>query len=430
MSPARLVQLAPGVLVGTSRFMATNTVIVTAGQRALVIDPGVHADELDALAVDVLRRRLDVVGGFATHAHWDHVLWHGDLGDVPRWASTRTATEAAAHHAELIDEAEATTPVDDALLGVLAPVEGALPWDGPEVHLVVHDAHAPGHAALWFPELGLLVAGDMGSDIEVPLLDPDRPGPEALAAHHAGLDALAAVGPVRWAITGHGHACDGDMWRRRLDADRSYLDELATGRASDDPRLCEPWLVRADEAMRAALDKRAWRRFARSLPAPDAEAAREVRAQLRRHLGEAPGLVGGYRALPGEIDLGDAVDEAHLVLPRLGDDGTVTWHPAGGPEEVVGPGLRQPTPGAPEVDPDQLDVLLVPGRLFDTHGIRLGRGGGHYDRLLPRLRPGVAAIGVTTVDRVVPRLPTEAHDAPMAMLATEAGVRAADRTRP
>ena len=79
--------------------------------------------------------------------------------------------------------------------------------------------------------------------------------------------------------------------------------------------------------------------------------------------------------------------------------------------------------GAP-VDPAALDVLLVPGRAFDRRGIRLGRGGGHYDRILPRLRPGVPAVGVTVEERIVPRLPAEPHDVPMTHLATESGVRA------
>lgn len=429
--PGHLRQVAPGVLVATSRFMATSTVVLTAtgaerDDDALVIDPGVHADELDALVAELGERRLRVVGGVATHAHWDHVLWHAGLGDVPRWASPRTVADAEADRADLLAEARATTAVDDDRFARLQPLDGPVPWSGPEVHLVVHDAHCPGHAALHVPERGVLVAGDMGSDVEVPLLAHGVPGPEALLAHHAGIDRLAALTPVDVAVPGHGHPCDGAMWRRRLDADRAYLDDIAAGRPSDDTRLGEPWLVEADEAMRAALAKPEWRRWTRTLP-PVGGAAQAVVARLAGFLGDRPGVVGAYVALPDEVDLEpllEAVDADRFALPRLGDDGTVTWHVDVGGRELHHLGIAQPGVDAPPVDPAELDVLLVPGRVFDRHGIRLGRGGGHYDRVVPRLRPGVPVVGVTVDERLVPRLPTEAHDAPMTHLATQSGVRA------
>jgi len=169
--------------------------------------------------------------------------------------------------------------------------------------------------------------------------------------------------------------------------------------------------------------KAAWRRWVSDLP-PPAETAR-VRAGLHAFLGPSPGLVAAYEALPGEVDLTGLLDglDATLVLPRIEGD-AVTWHVDDGGGEPHRFGMRQPPPHAALVDPGALDVLLVPGRLFDCHGVRLGRGGGHYDRLLPRLRPGVPAIGVTVEARVVASLPREAHDAPMTHLATELGVRA------
>lgn len=427
----RLREVAPGVLVATSRFMATSTVVITAAGRdrddqALVIDPGVHLDELADLAAELAARRLEVVGGIATHAHWDHVLWHPDLADVPRWASPRTVADAEAARADLLAEAHATTAVDEGRFARLRALEGDVPWSGPGVHLVVHDAHCAGHTAVHVPARGLLVAGDMGSDVEVPLLTHGIPGPEALLAHHDGIERLAALAPVDVVVPGHGHDCDAAMWRRRLDADRAYLDDLAAGRPSDDTRLAEPWLVEADEAMRATLTKPEWRRWVRTLPAPDA-AGRAVVDALAAFLGSRPGVVGAYVALRDEVDLEhlvDVVDAELVALPRLGDDGAVTWHADAGARELHHLGISQPPQDAPPVAPADLDVLLVPGRLFDRHGIRLGRGGGHYDRTVPRLRPGVPVVGVTVDERVVPRLPTEAHDAPMTHLATQSGVRA------
>lgn len=447
MGRSHLQEVAPGVLVATSRFLMTNTVVLVTGRRALVVDPGVHPDELVRLVTELDERGLTVVGGFATHAHWDHVLWHPGLGDVPRWASPRTVADAEARRDELVAEAAATTEVDTTTLAHLVAAGETLPWPGPEAVLVEHDAHLRGHAALHVPRRGLLVAGDMGSDVEVPLLDPGVPGPDALAAHHDGLDRLAALEPVEVAVTGHGHVCDGAGWRRRLAADRRYLDQLASGRRSDDPRLVASWLLDADAAMRDALSKPAWRRWARALPSP-APHAPAVRSALAQFLGPSPGTVAAYVALPDEVDLaglfagsagallGGATSEGPggatappvrpgvVALPRIGDDDQVRWHRSGGTGEPHRTGVVQPDADAAPIDPADLDVVLVPGRLFDRHGIRLGRGGGHYDRLVPVLGDQVRVVGVTVDARVVDRLPTEAHDAPMTHLATETGVRA------
>lgn len=401
--------------------MVTNTVVVVHGTDALVVDPGVHVDELDDLADELVARGLRVIGGFATHAHWDHVLWSDRLGEAPRWASETTASLAADEHADLVVAAERITPVDGDRLGSVTGAVDALPWDGPDAVLVEHDGHQRGHTALHVPDLGLLIAGDMGSDAEIPLLEHGIPGPDALAAYLSGLDILSGLPTPEIAVTGHGTVCSGDEWRRRLDADRRYLDRLAAGRDPDDPRLAVDWLRTAHDEMRAALDKPAWRRWARGLDLPVDPAL--VCEPLAEFLGPAPGDVAAYSATTGEIDIASVIAALpDPVLPRIGDDGEVTWHRAGGPLERHRFGMSQPGADAPRVEPSQLDAVLVPGRCFDRHGIRLGRGGGHYDRLVPRLRPGIPVIGVCADDRVVDRLPSDVHDAPMTHLATESGV--------
>jgi glyoxylase-like metal-dependent hydrolase (beta-lactamase superfamily II) len=63
-------------------------------------------------------------------------------------------------------------PLD--LLGLITdlPAEMAqIPWDGPQVRIIEHQAHAPGHAALLIEERGVLVAGDMLCDVLIPMLD-------------------------------------------------------------------------------------------------------------------------------------------------------------------------------------------------------------------------------------------------------------------
>ena len=57
--------------------------------------------------------------------------------------------------------------------------------------------------------------------------------------------------------------------------------------------------------------------------------------------------------------------------------------------------------------------ILVPGLAFDARGYRLGRGAGHYDRLLPRLRPEVSRWALILDCQWVEDLPVEPHDIPL-----------------
>jgi 5-formyltetrahydrofolate cyclo-ligase len=85
----------------------------------------------------------------------------------------------------------------------------------------------------------------------------------------------------------------------------------------------------------------------------------------------------------------------------------------------------QPTTEAPTIDPAAIDVVLVPGVLFDPDGGRLGHGKGYYDRLLSPFRPRPLLIGVTLDRRVVASLPMTATDVWVDSVATESGFREA-----
>jgi glyoxylase-like metal-dependent hydrolase (beta-lactamase superfamily II) len=232
--------VAPGVLVTTSRTMSTTSTVVTGGDDALLIDPAWHPDELSGLADALAARHLRVVGGIATHAHHDHLLWHPRFGDAPRWASRRTEELARTERAVLVDCLGADLPPEIAdLMGRVSSVEGEIPPEslpaGVTAELVVHDGHAPGHTAVWLAESRVLVAGDMLSEQEVPLpFDPDD-----LPSYLTGLDLLAPyVARAAVLIPGHGSPTSDPM--SRLDADRRYLDAVMRGRIPDDPRLLDP----------------------------------------------------------------------------------------------------------------------------------------------------------------------------------------------
>jgi 5-formyltetrahydrofolate cyclo-ligase len=71
------------------------------------------------------------------------------------------------------------------------------------------------------------------------------------------------------------------------------------------------------------------------------------------------------------------------------------------------------------LDGDRPDVLVViPGVAFDRQGTRLGSGLGYYDRALPTI-PLAYRVGVTLEALVVDRLPVDAWDVPMHLIATE-----------
>ena len=114
-----------------------------------------------------------------------------------------------------------------------------------EAQLIVHDGHAPGHGAVFLPDTGVLIAGDMCSDVEIPLLDMVAADP--LGDYRTGLERLAAVSGVRQMVPGHGHVGDAAEFRRRLAADSAYLDALARAEPFDDPRMSRDWMHEAHE---------------------------------------------------------------------------------------------------------------------------------------------------------------------------------------
>jgi 5-formyltetrahydrofolate cyclo-ligase len=111
---------------------------------------------------------------------------------------------------------------------------------------------------------------------------------------------------------------------------------------------------------------------------------------------------------------------AFVPVPGEPDLATfVTWCRGEGKTVVV----PEPSPTAPPpADPATVDVVLVPGVAFTAGGLRLGQGGGWYDRYLALLRDDAVAIGVCFEPQLVDDLPTEEHDAVLDLVITDAGV--------
>ncbi|MGO8959763.1 MAG: MBL fold metallo-hydrolase [Streptosporangiaceae bacterium] len=242
----QLAEVAPGVLVATGEpYTTTSTVVTGHDDRCLVIDPAITVADLLGLAGELDARGLRAQAGWATHPHWDHVLWSRELGDGPRYATPAAAAAAARDRAALIEAAELEVPGHDAeLLGQLRPLEAdQIPWHGPPAQVIAHEGHETGHGAVFLPSTRTLVAGDMCSDIEIPLLG--GMGPDAIARYRDGLDRLAAL-DVRVVVPGHGHAGDRTEFRRRLAADIAYLDDLEAERPCHDRRITG-WLATEHE---------------------------------------------------------------------------------------------------------------------------------------------------------------------------------------
>ncbi|MGD9948737.1 MAG: 5-formyltetrahydrofolate cyclo-ligase [Desulfobulbus sp.] len=85
-------------------------------------------------------------------------------------------------------------------------------------------------------------------------------------------------------------------------------------------------------------------------------------------------------------------------------------------------GIPEPIPSlVPEgiYSPEQLEVVLIPGSVFDLRGYRLGYGGGYYDRFLALSAPNALRIGLAYAFQVVAHIPQQPYDVPMDLLVTE-----------
>ena len=95
------------------------------------------------------------------------------------------------------------------------------------------------------------------------------------------------------------------------------------------------------------------------------------------------------------------------------------------PDNQVEPGylgIPEPFPWLVEqqtVDPALVDVVIVPGSVFDRSGGRLGYGGGYYDRFLAGAAPRAVRIGLAFEQQLVARVPLEPHDQEMDYVVSE-----------
>ncbi len=108
-----------------------------------------------------------------------------------------------------------------------------------------------------------------------------------------------------------------------------------------------------------------------------------------------------------------------VALPKITGPGVMEARRIGSLTELVPDKFGIPAPdGGETLPPEAFDLILVPGAAFTPDGQRLGRGGGYYDRYLPRTR-GVK-LALVRHQFIFPALPTQAHDIPVDILITDA----------
>ncbi|MFK4119147.1 5-formyltetrahydrofolate cyclo-ligase [Streptomyces longwoodensis] len=143
---------------------------------------------------------------------------------------------------------------------------------------------------------------------------------------------------------------------------------------------------------------------------------------------------------PGTLALLDALRArgARVLLPALLPDNDLDWGAYAGEGSLArvqhGGRMALFEPAGARLGPDavtQADVVLLPGLAADARGMRLGRGGGSYDRVLARLeragaRPALVVLLYDT--EVVESVPAEPHDRPVHAVVTPSGVRRFDRS--
>lgn len=169
------------------------------------------------------------------------------------------------------------------------------------------------------------------------------------------------------------------------------------------------------------------RAFARTLEARDRGAAA---AEALRRLVDLPEFarartIAFYAAIADEVPVEAAADTsrqrgAQTVYPVQAAAGLELALSDGGDSLRAGRGgIREPERAASRIRVEDVDAFLVPGLLFDRSCRRLGRGGGHYDRLLKHARAGATPIGICYAERVVEELPEDSWDVAMEIVVTD-----------
>src|SRR5262245_55225618 len=172
--------LGGGVLVRRSVAFQMNSIVLLHAEHAVLVDPGVLSTELDDIAKRVAAARPEKTTLLLTHGHWDHVLgrpwWpsakvvaHDRFAAVVKRDESRIRSEIEAlarEHGESWERGFTAFRPAQSVSGLHVARRG--PWT-----MVLRDAlgHSDSQLSVHLPHSRILLAADMLSDIEIPLLD-------------------------------------------------------------------------------------------------------------------------------------------------------------------------------------------------------------------------------------------------------------------
>jgi 5-formyltetrahydrofolate cyclo-ligase len=170
---------------------------------------------------------------------------------------------------------------------------------------------------------------------------------------------------------------------------------------------------------KAALRRRLLADRARLGPDQRAAAGRALRdAILELPQAQMAGTIAAYYSLASEPDTHGLVYAlwkrgGYVLLPLLRPDADLDWASYEGPDSLrPGPrGLAEPSePSRGPAAVARADLVVVPALAVDRGGVRLGRGGGSYDRALARVGPGIPTIALLYDGELLDEVPAAEHD--------------------
>ncbi len=179
--------------------------------------------------------------------------------------------------------------------------------------------------------------------------------------------------------------------------------------------------------------RREFRSLRRSIPADDRPALdRAARDRLLALLLERrAGTIALSVPTDGEIDVADLAPSLRtlgwtVVLPVVDETepGRMRFHrwDADTPLRANRYGIAEPV-GTPTVEPEHLDVVVVPAVAVDDRGARLGFGGGFYDRILADRSAHTLVVAAVHERQLTDSLPSAPHDQPVDVVVTPTRTR-------
>ncbi len=219
-----------GHWIAESGSFTFNSGLILHERVACLIDPGLLPQEIDGIRDFALDRGASLGSIVLTHSHWDHVLGPERLPGVRTIANSAYPTECAERQGrkvprqvaewETTQRVERERPFEMPVPDEVFDETMTLSIGGRSLRLLHAPGHAPDQLVVWEPEIGLLWAADMLSDLEIPYVC------HSLVAYEETLDRLREM-PINFVVPAHGHVTgDPREIRARLDADARYLADL------------------------------------------------------------------------------------------------------------------------------------------------------------------------------------------------------------